>query len=86
VNRPEPYLKPEEVTGDTNGSTLDFFGVTTSADIAHVKIHIVNGGWGLDDLWIGAASGTQEVPEPGTMAMLAGSAVAGLAFRRRKSA
>ena len=44
----------ESVTSDGIGDTLDFFGVTTDADIARVVITVLNPmGWGLDDLWIG---------------------------------
>lgn len=45
----------ESVMSDGVVSTLDFFGVTTSEDIARVTITVLApGGWGLDDLYIGA--------------------------------
>jgi hypothetical protein len=48
----------ESVRSDADGGTLDFFGVTTTADIARVVISVINaGGWGLDDLYVGAGGG-----------------------------
>lgn len=48
----------ESVSSDTDPGSLDFFGVTTDADIARVTISVINaGGWGLDDLYIGEGGG-----------------------------
>ena len=45
----------DSVTSDADGSTNDFFGVTTADDIARVTITVLApAGWGLDDLYIGA--------------------------------
>jgi len=56
---------------DSNPNTLDFFGVTTDADIARFEITaIFPFGWGLDDLYFETGrngengGGTHPVPEP----------------------
>ncbi|UYV14082.1 MAG: hypothetical protein NCW75_07265 [Phycisphaera sp.] len=47
----------ELVMSDGDFETLDFFGVTTDADIARVTITVVNPmGWGLDDLYVGVGA------------------------------
>ncbi len=47
----------ESAMSDSDFGTLDFFGVTTDADIARVTItFVIPMGWGLDDLYVGAGS------------------------------
>jgi len=47
----------ESVMSDGDFETLDFFGVTTDADIARVTITVLNPmGWGLDDLYVGVGA------------------------------
>jgi hypothetical protein len=77
----------ETVTSDADGGTLDFFGVTTSTDIARITITVPNAiGWGLDDLYFGSAGATA-VPEPGVLAFLAGPVLlAAYGTRRRRLA
>lgn len=59
------------VLSDSDPNTLDFFGVTTDADIARFEITaIFPFGWGLDDLYFETGrsgengGGTHPVPEP----------------------
>jgi hypothetical protein len=53
----------ESVLSDSDGNTLDFYGVTTLLPITRITITALTaispGGWGLDDLYFGAV-----VPEP----------------------
>ena len=70
---------------DSDLFSLDFFGVTTASDISRVTIAFDGiSGWGLDDLYFGAAGG-HSVPEPGTLALL-GLGLAGLGLVRRRRA
>ncbi len=47
----------ESATSDSEFATLDFFGVTTDADIERVTItFVLPMGWGLDDLYVGVGS------------------------------
>jgi len=47
----------DSVLSDADGTTNDFFGVTTADDIARVTITVLDpAGWGLDDLYIGAGA------------------------------
>ncbi len=75
------------VSSDSDGGTLDFFGLTTSSDIARITVTVVDPyGWGLDDLRFGRADdGT--VPEPGSLAMLLGAGIVGtgVIVRRRRA-
>lgn len=73
-------------TSDFSG----FLGITSDAGIRSIAFGLANGGttqdgsFSLDNLTIGAASPTQDVPEPGTLALFAaGLAAFGLARRRR---
>lgn len=58
------------VWSDADGTTLDFFGLTTSAPIAYFTVTVPGAtGWGLDDLYFGQA-GTP-TPEPASLVLLA---------------
>ncbi len=64
------------VNGDSDVDSLDFFGLTTAAPIAHIEVKFYNWfGWGLDDLYIG------QVPSPSAAALLG---LGGLMTLRRR--
>lgn len=72
---------------------LGFFAITSEIGIRSIALGLANGGttqggsFRLDNLTIGAAAETNDVPEPGTLALFgAGLAVLGLARRRRGAA
>ena len=70
----------ESVLSDADGTTKDFFGLVTNADIARFEVLVLRAqGWGLDDLYFGRAA----VPEPGLLGLI-GAGLVGLGvFRRR---
>ncbi len=58
------------VWSDADGSTLDFFGLTTSSPIAYFTVTVPSAaGWGLDDLYFGQAGAS--TPEPASLVLLA---------------
>ena len=72
----------ESVLSDSDGNTLDFFGVTTDTPIARITISALTpNGWGLDNLYFGEAQ--QQAPEPGTLLLLVFGLLGGSLARRR---
>jgi hypothetical protein len=73
------------VSSDSVSSTLDFFGLTTTAPIAYITVQFPApvSGWALDDLRFGAAADVEPVPEPATL-LLMGAGLAGARCLRRR--
>ena len=67
------------VMSDNVGSTLDFFGLTTTMPITRITITAISpSGWGLDDLYFG-----EVVPVPGAVLLgMIGLSVAGVKLRK----
>jgi hypothetical protein len=74
------------VLSDTDGNTLDFFGVTTGVDIARFTITAITPtGWGLDDLYFSEV-GAAPIPEPTSVALFGvGTLLVGARLRRARA-
>lgn len=81
----------ESAISDSDGDTLDFFGVITDEPISWFEV-ILNqppGGWALDDLYFGGPGAGKkgnggEIPEPGTLALVGAGLLAAAVVRKKR--